>query len=180
MFESMQLEVTPKHLLKARQLLAESKIKIGDAFKADLGQVLAGHLGEVLLAERLSHCRLANSEHYDLVAFVGGKTVTLDVEVVMMNVPPEPNFLAQVTAKTRAKQSSAIGFVAISDNLSRAWAAGWLWRNEFFQIAGFKSAGSSETWPSGRTFTYSQDCYAVNFSRLRPFSFMQGAARSRL
>lgn len=169
----LRVEITAEHKTRTEKLLAERRARIGDRFVADSDQVFAGHLCEVLLAERLPHCRLANSEHYDLVSFVNGRTFTLDVKAVLMNFAPQPNWIAQATAATRAKQSNALAFVSIKEDLSEAWVCGWLWRAEFFQIAGFRRAGVTEVWPSGRRFTYSADCYTVNFGRLRPFSFMQ-------
>lgn len=182
-FQPFEINVTENHrrLAKIHEEQQDEIRSRERGFDRPLKNSIHGHVSEILLSELLPHCNLSNSEDYDMTAKVGDKRVTLDVKTVVMNHFPRADWLAQVTSKTRAKKSDAIGFMSINEEMTKAWAAGWLWRNEFFSLASWKGKGMREVWPSGRVFTYSADCYAVSFGRLRPFSFMiSDTIKSRL
>ena len=126
-----------------------------------------GALGEVIVKDYFKERYIIedkSSLNYDLI--INGLKV--DVKTKKIFKAPRPDYRVNIPARSKGQKTDFYFFLYIFGDLSRAYLAGYISKERFFNSARFCKAGEEDR----GGWTFKTDCYTLTAADLQPFKLI--------
>jgi len=121
---------------------------------------IIGALGEVMIQDIFVHQDTASTYHYDLII----QSYKIDVKTGKVTRPPDKSYNAKIPAYQKFQETDYYFFGYVTADLTEYYLAGYIAKEQFFNLAELKKAGEVEY-----NFTFRCDTYVLKASRLKEF-----------
>ena len=121
---------------------------------------IIGALGEVMIQDIFVHQDTASTYDYDLII----DNDRIDVKTVKVTNKPNKFFNAKIPAYQKFQETDYYFFGFVTADLTEYYLAGYIAKEQFFNLAELKRAGETEN-----NFTFRCDTYILKAGRLKEF-----------
>ena len=121
---------------------------------------IIGALGEVMIQDIFVHQDTASTYDYDLII----DNDRIDVKTVKVTNKPNKFFNAKIPAYQKFQKTDYYFFGYVTADLKEYYLAGYIAKEQFFNLAELKRAGDTES-----NFTFRCDTYILKAGRLKEF-----------
>ncbi len=121
---------------------------------------IIGALGEVMIQDIFVHQDTASTYDYDLII----DNDRIDVKTVKVANKPNKFFNAKIPAYQKFQETDYYFFGFVTADLTEYYLAGYIAKEQFFNLAELKRAGETE-----QEFTFRCDTYILKAGRLKEF-----------
>ena len=121
---------------------------------------IIGALGEVMIQDIFVHQDTASTYDYDLII----DNDRIDVKTVKVTNKPNKFFNAKIPAYQKFQETDYYFFGYVTADLTEYYLAGYIAKEQFFNLAELKRAGETE-----QDFTFRCDTYILKAGRFKEF-----------
>ena len=123
-----------------------------------------GALGEIIVCDYYEQFDQLDVKHkntydYDLII----NDLKVDVKTKRTTVTPKPHYYCSVSDFNTKQKCDAYIFVRVKEDFSCAWILGSKTKENFYRQSTFKQKGE----PDGPRWTFKDDCYNIEISKLK-------------
>ena len=129
---------------------------------------LSGALGEIVVLEvmRSRNNIISDVSTYDYDMIINGKTV--DVKSKRANYPPKPGYKVAVSSWNTKQRCDYYVFTFVMNDMSKVYIPGYLDKDSYYKKALFFKKGDVVLEGLNKGWSFSADCYILNFTELKP------------
>lgn len=121
---------------------------------------IIGALGEVMVQDIFIHQDTASTYHYDLII----QNYKIDVKTGKVSRQPDKYYNAKIPAYQKFQENDYYFFGYVTADLKEYYLAGYIAKEQFFNLAELKKAGETE-----HDFIFRCDTYILKAWRLKEF-----------